>query len=71
MSIFGKSIGKLGIIYGFAHIDGKGDTEIWKMKMEAVLKKKKTFKIVSIHGKLKDIEANVLEEKEDEALTTI
>ena len=39
--------------------------------MEAILKKKKTYKVISALEKLKGIDAADLEEMEDEALTTI
>ena len=66
-----KSVGRSGVNYAITRFDGKRDFGTWKMKMEAVLKKEKTYKIVSAPEKLKDLEADVLEEMEDEALTTI
>ena len=71
MATSSKSVGRSGVNYGVTRFDGKGDFGTWKMKMEAVLKKEKTYKVVSAPEKLKDIDAADLEEMEDEALTTI
>ena len=71
MATSSKSIGRSGVNYGVTHFDGKGDFGTWKMKMEAVLKKEKTYKVVFASEKLKGIDAADLEEMEDEALTII
>ena len=71
MATSSKSIGRSGVNYGLTRFDGKGDFGTWKMKMEAVLKKEKTFKIISAPEYLKELDSETLEEMEDEALTTI
>ena len=71
MATSSKSVGRSGVNNGVTCFDGKGDFGTWKMKMEAVLKKEKTYKVVSAPEKLKGIDAADLEEMEDEALTTI
>ena len=71
MATSSKSVGRSGVNYGVTRFDGKGDFGTWKIKMEAVLKKEKTFKIISAPEKLKELDSETLEEMEDEALTTI
>ena len=63
-----NSTGRSFTNYGVARFDGKGDFGTWKMKMEAVLKKERTFKVVSDPDKLKNLAP---EEIEEDALTTI
>jgi len=71
MATSSKSIGRSGANYRVARFDGNGDFGTRKMKVEAVLKKEKTYGVVYTPEKLKDMDATDLEEIEDEALTII
>ena len=63
--------GRSATNYGVARFDGKGDFGTWKMNMEAVLKKERTFKVVSDPEKLRNLALEEIEELEEDALTTI
>lgn len=61
-----KYVDRFDVNYIATHFDENGDFGMRKVKMKAVLKKEKTFKIISTPDKLKDIETTVLKEMEDE-----